>query len=69
MARNEEPSTIQELGLMIGKGFAGVDKRFDKVDDRLEKIETRLYRIEYEILQDHADRIKRIEELLDIRKK
>ncbi len=47
--------TIEDLAVMVKKGFADVDKRFDGVDDRLDRIEKL-------ILADHKRRIERLEE-------
>jgi len=47
--------TIEELAVMVKKGFDGVDKRFDGVDDRLDRIEKL-------ILADHKRRIERLED-------
>lgn len=53
--------TIDELALMVGKGFQSVDKRFDEVDKRLDRMDKRFDRIEKLILADHKDRIERLE--------
>jgi archaellum component FlaC len=47
--------TIEDLAVMVKKGFDAVDKRFDGVDDRLDRIEKL-------ILADHKRRIERLEE-------
>jgi hypothetical protein len=47
--------TIDDLAVMVKRGFDAVDKRFDGVDDQLDRIE-RL------ILADHKRRIERLEE-------
>ncbi|MFZ3057974.1 MAG: hypothetical protein WA092_02925 [Minisyncoccales bacterium] len=61
-------TTIDELAVMVGKGFQavdkrfdGVDKRFDSVDKRFDKVEKRLDRIEKLILADHKERIEKLE--------
>jgi len=46
--------TVDGLALMVGKGFADVDKRFDRVEnillkqhnDKIEKLEKRMHRLE-----------------------
>jgi len=38
--------TINDLAGMVGKGFAGADKRFDLVDKRFDSVEEQLERIE-----------------------
>jgi len=38
--------TIDNLAVMVQKGFEGVDLRFDRADGRLDKIEDRLETIE-----------------------
>jgi archaellum component FlaC len=47
--------TIEDLAVMVKKGFDSVDKRFDGVDDRLDRIEKL-------ILADHKRRIERLED-------
>jgi archaellum component FlaC len=47
--------TIEDLAVMVKKGFDSVDKRFDGVDERLDRIEKL-------ILADHKRRIERLEE-------
>lgn len=42
----EKNITIDDLAIMIQKGFDGADLRFDKVDGRLDKVENRLETIE-----------------------
>jgi len=61
-------TTIDDLAIMVKKGFDGVDRRFDGVDRRfdgvdrrLDKVEKRLDRIEKLILADHRDRIEKLE--------
>lgn len=53
--------TINDLAVMVGKGFDGVDKRFDGVDKRFDAIDFRLDKIEKLILADHKRRIERLE--------
>jgi hypothetical protein len=64
--------TIDELAIMVNKGFEestknvnkrfeSVDKRFDGVDKRFDKVEKRLDRIEKLILADHKERIEKLE--------
>lgn len=47
--------TIEDLAVMVKKGFDSVDKRFDGMDDRLDRIEKL-------ILADHKRRIERLED-------
>jgi archaellum component FlaC len=47
--------TIEDLAVMVKKGFDSVDKRFDGIDDRLDRIEKL-------ILADHKRRIERLED-------
>ncbi len=54
--------TINDLAVMVGKGFDGVDKRFDGVDKRFDAIDFRLDKIEKLILADHKRRIEKLEE-------
>jgi len=67
--------TIDDLALMVGKGFQsvdkrfdgidkqfeGVDKRFDEIDKRLDRMDKRFDRIEKLILTDHKERIEKLE--------
>jgi hypothetical protein len=45
--------TIDDLALMVGKGFQSVDKRFDGVDKRLDRMDKRFDKIEKIIIADH----------------
>lgn len=61
-------TTIDDLAVMVQKGFNGVDERFDGVDDKFEGmnkrfdiIEDKLESIEKLILVDHKRRIERLE--------
>ena len=42
---------IEDLAVMVQRGFDGVDKRFDKVESRLDSIEVGLDNIEGEVRQ------------------
>ena len=60
--------TIDDLALMVGKGFQsvdkrfdGVDKRFDGIDKRLDRMDKRFDRIEKLILAEHKERIEKLE--------
>jgi len=53
--------TIDDLALMVGKGFQSVDKRFDEVDKRLDRMDKRFDRIEKLILTEHKERIEKLE--------
>ncbi len=50
---------MDDLALMIGRGFAGVDKRFDEVYKRFDIVETRLDTLEGKMddLDKKVDRI------------
>ncbi|MFA5086423.1 MAG: hypothetical protein WC468_02445 [Candidatus Paceibacterota bacterium] len=61
--------TIDDLAMMVGKGFQSVDKRFDEVDKRFEevgkrfdKVDKRFDKIEKLILAEHMQRIEKLEE-------
>ncbi|MFA5169627.1 MAG: hypothetical protein WC420_02745 [Candidatus Paceibacterota bacterium] len=53
--------TIEDLALMVGKGFQSVDKRFDGIDRRLDRMDKRFDRIEKLILAEHKERIEKLE--------
>ncbi len=60
--------TIDDLAIMVGKGFESVDKRFnsidkrfDGIDKRFDKVDKRLDKIEKLILADHKERIEKLE--------
>lgn len=60
--------TIDDLTMMVQKGFVGNDKRFDEmdirfdgIDARLDKVEKRLDKIEELILANHKERIEKLE--------
>lgn len=46
--------TIEDLAVMVKKGFDHVDQRFDEVDERFDRIEKL-------ILEDHKRRIEKLE--------
>lgn len=68
--------TINDLALMVGRGFNakdkkfdgidkrfdGMDKRFDGVDRKLFEVNQRLDRIEKVILEDYGNRIEILED-------
>jgi hypothetical protein len=60
--------TIDDLALMVGKGFQSVDKRFNGIDKRLngmdkrfDNMDKRFDRIEKLILSEHKERIEKLE--------
>ena len=55
--------TIDDLALMIGKGFSGVDERFDRMENEIVLIKERLDRIEMK-LDSLERRIFAIEDIL-----
>lgn len=44
-------SEMENLAIMVGRGFEAVDKRFDGVDERIDKVETRLDKVESKLGQ------------------
>jgi N-dimethylarginine dimethylaminohydrolase len=59
-----EELTLEQLGLMIGKGFAHNDKRFDALETRLGTIETLLLAEQKRKLEHLEARVKRLEDAL-----
>jgi histidinol dehydrogenase len=61
--------TIDELAMMVQKGFSEAvkenAKRFDGVDKRFDRIEKKLDRIEKIVLPTHEERIERLEKDMD----
>jgi len=63
--------TINDLAVMVQKGFNGVDKRFEQVDKRLDTIEScmvtkaemnrRFDGLEDRVLASHQKRIEKLE--------
>ncbi len=59
--------TIDELAVMVQKGFNGVDKRFEQVDKRLDVMVTkaemnrRFDGLEDRVLASHQKRIEKLE--------
>lgn len=47
--QHESSVTIDDLAIMIARGFAGVDKRFVAIEKRLDDIEERLCNLERRI--------------------
>jgi len=58
--------TIEDLAIMVAKGFTEMDRQFKEVNKRLDRIEARLDSIEKKVYHDHEHRIRRIEENLEI---
>ncbi len=62
--------TIDTLALMVGKGFAGVDKNFKtvnkKMDTGFEKVNKRLDRIENILLEKHSEEIKSLKDRVKV---
>ena len=50
--------TLDDIAIMLQKGFDGVDLRFDEMDKRFDKIENM-------ILVDHLRRIEKLERHVD----
>ncbi len=66
----KKETTIDDLAVMVQKGFIGVDTRFDGIDVRLDgidvrldKMDTRLDHIENLLIRDHTNRIERLEDV------
>ena len=60
--------TLDDLALMVAKGFGQVDKRFEQVDKRFGQIEKRLGNIEADLNKKvdkftHNDLVYRVEKL------
>lgn len=56
--------TIEDVALMVGKGFLGVDKKFDKIDKRLDGVDKRLDAVDKRL--DNLDkRLNGVEQKLD----
>ena len=66
-------TTIDDLAVMVQKGFIGVDKkmeagfknvdkRFEGVDKRFDEVNQRLIKIERKIDSNHEQRIERLED-------
>jgi len=45
--------SLDDLALMVAKGFAGMDKRFELIDERFEQIDTR-----FDKINEHFEQIK-----------
>ena len=65
--------TLEDLALMVKKGFDSVDKRFDDVykrfddmDKRFDRLEAKFDNLENTVYKDHAPRIRHIEKKLVI---
>lgn len=44
--KKKKETTLDDLALMVGEGFADVDKRFGKVDERLDRIDNHLAHVD-----------------------
>ncbi|MFH0740021.1 MAG: hypothetical protein V1819_03290 [bacterium] len=69
----KKETTIDDLAIMVQKGFVGVDKRFvsieknmetgfKMVDKRFDEVNQRLVKIERKIDSNHEQRIERLED-------
>lgn len=69
--------TIEDLALMVKKGFDSVDRRFNilehqfkdmrmYMDQRFDRLEAKMDNVENTVFKDHAPRIRRVEKKLEI---
>ena len=42
---NKKETTIEDLAVMVQKGFSGVDEKLEKIDGRFEKIDGRFVEV------------------------
>ncbi len=56
-------TTIDDLAIMIGKGFDHVDKRFDHVDKRFEEMDKRFEEMSGKIESLRMDNVREHEEI------
>jgi septal ring factor EnvC (AmiA/AmiB activator) len=58
--KNKKELTINDLALMVGKGFAGMDKKFEKIDQKFEKIDQRFEKIDqrFEKIDERFDKLE-----------
>lgn len=61
-----EQTTNDELAQIIKEGFDGVDLKFQAVNQRFDQVDSRLEKIERLILENHEQRLKRLEDALAI---
>ena len=54
--------TINDLAVMVGKGFAGVDKKFEEMSKEMNK---RFDRIENILIKQQNDKIAKLEERMN----
>jgi hypothetical protein len=60
--------TIDDLAVMVSKGFSGVDKCFESMDKRFDLVDKRFDKIENLILENHKRRIEKLEsEIKDLK--
>ena len=57
--------TMDQLAIMVAKGFERVDKRFDEVDKRFDKVEKRMDDIDYRLSKIEGNHERRIDILED----
>ena len=58
---NKKNITIDELALMVQRGFGEVDKSFEHVDKRFDQVDKRFDKIENLVLASHQKRIEKLE--------
>ncbi len=55
--------TLDDLALMIAKGFDSVDKRFERVDKRFERVDEHFEKIEKRLDKIEADLNKKVDKI------
>jgi len=58
--------TIDGLALMVGKGFAGVDRNFKVIDKNFKAVNKRFDRIENILLEKHSEEIKSLKDRVKV---
>ncbi|MCX6719554.1 MAG: hypothetical protein NTV36_00355 [Candidatus Staskawiczbacteria bacterium] len=53
--------TLDDLAVMVQKGFNGVDLKFEQVDKRFDLVDKRFDKIENLVLASHQKRIEKLE--------
>lgn len=66
MENKKEETTIDDLAVMIKKGFDHIDGRFEKIDDRFEKIESKVDNLEATLKNQYPDKNYLSDKLADL---
>lgn len=65
VTKKKKETTVEDLALMIAKGFEQVDKRFEKVDNRFDRMDARMANLEEINSMEHREMQTHLNNLAD----